>query len=102
MMVRTFAPIDVTSRSMYAIVEPGSCFAGTLLELALAADRTYMLALPGDAAPALARGEGNFGAYPMVNGRTRLETRFDCDAGVLQSLHGEIGRRYHGEDALDA
>ncbi len=101
---RTLARLDVSSRSLYAIVEPGSCFVGTLLELALAADRTYMLALAGDDdnAPAIALGETNFGAYPMVNGRTRLETRFDGDAGAFERLHGERGRRYHAEDALDA
>jgi len=101
---RTLARLDVTSRSLYAIVEPASCFVGTLLELALAADRTYMLALPNDDdhAPAIALGDANFGAYPMVNGRTRLETRFDGDLGALQRLHGELGRRYHAEDALDA
>ena len=100
---RTLARLDVTSRSLYAIVEPGSCFAGTLLELALAADRTYMLlADDEDQAPALVLGETNFGAYPMVNGRTRLETRFDGDAGACERLHGELGRRYHAADALDA
>ena len=101
---RTLARLDVTSRSLYAIVEPGSCFVGTLLELALAADRTYMLALADDEehAAAIALGEANFGAYPMVNGRTRLETRFDGDGGAFERLHGELGRRYHAEDALDA
>src|ERR1700681_89414 len=99
---RTLARLDVTSRSLYAVVEPGSCFVGTLLEFALAADRTYMLALPGDRAPTLALGETNFGAYPMVNGRTRLETRFDCDAATLERLRGDIGRRLDAADALDA
>ncbi len=71
MLRRTLARLDVTSRTLYALIEPGSCFAGTLLELALAADRSYMLALPdGDAkAPRLALSPMNFGAYPMVNGR---------------------------------
>ena len=99
---RTLARLDVTSRSVYAVVEPGSCFAGTLLELALAADLAYMLALGGDDAPEVVLGETNFGAYPMVNGRTRLETRFDGDAGTLERLHGDIGRRFEAEDALDA
>jgi benzoyl-CoA-dihydrodiol lyase len=100
---RTLARLDVSSRSMYAVVERGSCFAGTLLELALAADRTYMLALADeDDAPGIALGETTFGAYPMVNGRTRLETRFDGDAAVLERLHGDIGRRFDAEDALDA
>jgi benzoyl-CoA-dihydrodiol lyase len=108
---RTLARLDVTSRSIYAIVERGSCFAGTLLELAFAADRVYMLALsddgmiednPGESAPRIALGEVNFGAFPMVNGRTRLETRFDGDAHALERLHGEIGRRFNAVDALDA
>jgi benzoyl-CoA-dihydrodiol lyase len=101
---RTLARLDVTSRSLYAIVEPGSCFAGTLLELALAADRTYMLAAAddGETAPAIVLGAMNFDAYPMVNGRTRLATRFEGDAGAFERLHGEIGRRYRAEDALGA
>ncbi|HWT06104.1 MAG TPA: hypothetical protein VN224_10140, partial [Xanthomonadales bacterium] len=101
---RTLARLDVTSRSLYAIVDQGSCFAGTLLELALAADRSYMLALADDEehAPAIALGETNFGAYPMVNGRTRLETRFDGDPGASERVRGEIGRRYHAEAALGA
>jgi benzoyl-CoA-dihydrodiol lyase len=101
---RTFARLDVSSRSLYAIVEPGSCFAGTLLELALAADRTYMLALEGDdeTAPAIVLGAMNFDAYPMVNGRPRLATRFDGEPGTFERLHGEIGRRYRAQDALDA
>ncbi|HEY0383881.1 MAG TPA: 2,3-epoxybenzoyl-CoA dihydrolase [Candidatus Elarobacter sp.] len=108
---RTLARLDVTSRSMYAIVERGSCFAGTLLELALAADRTYMLALSDDgategdsaeSAPGIVLGDVNFGAYPMVNGRTRLETRFEGDADARERLHGEIGRRFNAEDAVDA
>jgi len=100
---RTLARLDVTSRSLYAIVDQGSCFAGTLLEMALAADRTYMLALADDDehAPAIVLGEANFGAYPMVNGRTRLETRFDADADSLERVHRDLGRKYHAEDALD-
>lgn len=75
---RTLARLDVTSRSLFALVEPGSCFAGTLLELALAADRSYMLDSEGeDHDPAqLIVGEANFGAYPMVNGQSRLQRRF--------------------------
>ena len=70
MLRRTFARLDVSSRTLFALIEPGSCFAGTLLELALAADRTYMLRLPDDAErePRIAVSPQNFGAYPMVNG----------------------------------
>jgi benzoyl-CoA-dihydrodiol lyase len=82
MLRRTFARLDVSSRTMYAVIEPGSCFAGLLFELALAADRSYMLALPeeeGDA-PKIALSEFNFGLLPAVNDRGRLETRFSADA----------------------
>src|SRR5512132_2962393 len=77
---RTFKRLDVSSRSVFTLIEPGSCFVGTLLELVLAADRSYMLdgVLEGDAGkPAALRLTGmNFGAYPMVNGLTRLASRF--------------------------
>ncbi len=86
---RTLARLDVSSRSMYAIIEPGSCFAGVLYELALAADRSYMLALPegeGDA-PEIAVDEVNFGLLPAVHGRGRLETRFE---GHAQEMAGAL------------
>src|SRR3990167_8853919 len=73
---RTLKRLDVSSRSIFALIEPGSCFAGTLLELALAANRSYMLdgTRAGDARgrATLRLTEMNFGAYPMVNGLTRL------------------------------
>jgi len=71
---RTFARLDVSSRSIFAIVEPGSCFAGTLAELLYAADRSYML--DADNGPAIAFSSLNFGAYPMVNGDTRIGAHF--------------------------
>ncbi len=97
-MRRTLARLDVSSRTLYALVEPGSCFAGTLAELALAADRTYMLALPDDPAraPAITLSEMNFGAYPMVHGRTRLARLFYDDAAALDAARATLGR------ALDA
>ena len=85
MLRRTLARLDVSSRSLYAIIEPGSCFAGVLFELALAADRSYMLALPegeGDS-PKIALDEFNFGLLPAVNDRCRLETRFSGDASHI-------------------
>lgn len=88
---RTFARLEVTSRSMYAIIEPGSCFAGLLFELALAADRSYMLALPEEEAdaPKIAVDDMNFGPLPAVNHRSRMETRFYADvqghAAALES-----------------
>jgi benzoyl-CoA-dihydrodiol lyase len=78
MLRRTLARLDVTSRTLFALIEPGSCFAGTLLELALAADRSYMLALPDveAAVPKIVLSKLNFGAYPMVNGEARLRHAF--------------------------
>ena len=74
---RTLSRLDVSSRTMFAIVDQGSCFAGTLFELALAADRSYMLLLPeNEAAPRISLSEMNFGAYPMANHLTRIAARF--------------------------
>jgi benzoyl-CoA-dihydrodiol lyase len=101
---RTLARLDVTSRSLYAIVDQGSCFAGTLMELALAADRTYVLSLPDDQenAPAIALGEVNFGLYPVANGLSRLDTRFHGDLPALEAAKAAAGSRYRAQDALDA
>jgi benzoyl-CoA-dihydrodiol lyase len=87
---RALARLDVTSRSLIALVDPGSCFAGTLFELALACDRIYMLDLPDspDRAPAVALNAANFGRYPEVNGLTRLQTRFNDDAQAIAPLQG--------------
>lgn len=101
MMRRTFARLDVTSRSMYAIVEPGSCFAGTLLELALAADRVYMRDTEEGASVAtMALSKMNFGALPMVNHRSRLAARFYEDSAQIESLRGQIGRKLSAREAL--
>ncbi|HEX2834699.1 MAG TPA: 2,3-epoxybenzoyl-CoA dihydrolase [Thermoanaerobaculia bacterium] len=91
---RTIARLDVSSRSIYAVVEPGSCFAGTLFELALAADRSYML-LAEENGPEVALSAMNFGPLPMVNGLTRLETRF----GAAPPFERET--RFDAETALD-
>ena len=102
MLRRTLARLDVTSRTLYALVEPGSCFAGTLLELALAADRSYMLALPdGDAAaPKLTLSPMNFGAYPMVNGHARIVARFYGEADPIAAAKAAIGHPLAAADAL--
>src|SRR5207244_7457389 len=71
---RTLPRLDFSSRSMFALIEPGSCFAGTLLEIALAADRSYML--DAEDGPRIALSPLNFGTYPMANGRSRIETHF--------------------------
>ncbi|MCZ6812719.1 MAG: 2,3-epoxybenzoyl-CoA dihydrolase [Alphaproteobacteria bacterium] len=91
---RVFKRIDVTSRSVIAMVEPGSCFTGTLAELLFTADRSFMLdgVLEGDNRPATVRlTEMNFGAYPMCNDLTRLETRFLDDAKSVEAVRAKIG-----------
>ena len=95
---RTFSRLDVSSRSLFALVEPGSCFAGTFLELALACDRTYHLALPDDAerAPKIIVSETNFGLYPMVTGQSRLGRQFYDEQPALDAVRARLGQ------ALDA
>jgi benzoyl-CoA-dihydrodiol lyase len=91
---RTFSRLDVSSRSLFALVEPGSCFAGSLLELALACDRSYQLALPSDpsAAPTIEVGEVNFGLYPMATGQSRLGRRFYDEAPALEAVRARVGQ----------
>ncbi|HEX3061059.1 MAG TPA: hypothetical protein VHP55_00260, partial [Usitatibacter sp.] len=103
MLRRTFARLDISSRTIFALVEPGSCFAGTLAELAFAADRIYMLALDDAArAPKLALSPMNFGAYPMVNGQSRLGRRFSGDAQAIDAARGRIGEALDARAALEA
>jgi benzoyl-CoA-dihydrodiol lyase len=99
---RTLARLDVSSRTLFALVEPGSCFAGTLLELALAADRTYMLALPDEpgSAPAITVGDVNFDLYPMVTGQTRLQRRFYEEQAPLAAVREASGHPLAGSRAL--
>jgi benzoyl-CoA-dihydrodiol lyase len=99
---RSFSRLDVSSRSLFALIEPGSCFAGTLLELALACDRSYQLVLPDDAAcaPQIAVGEANFGRYPMVTGQSRLQRRFYDEAPALQAVRERIGQPLDGDTAM--
>lgn len=98
LMRRTFSRLDVSSRSLFALIEPGSCFAGSLLELALACDRIYMLALPDDpaTAPTMSVGEVNFAFYPMATDQSRLARRFCDEAPALNAIRARLG------DALDA
>ena len=101
MVRRTFARLDVSSRSLFALVEPDSCFAGTLLELALAADRVYLLdTQEGDVKASMTLSEMNFGALPMVNGWSRLAARFYQDAVQIEKLHGLVGRSLPAQEAL--
>ncbi len=84
-IARTLRRLDLTARSLFALIEPGSCFAGTLFELALAADRSYMLDDP-DQPTAIALSGMNGGAYAMSHGPTRLETRFIGEPGRTKEL----------------
>jgi benzoyl-CoA-dihydrodiol lyase len=99
---RTLARLDVSSRSLFALVEAGSCFAGTLAELAFAADRSYMLALPDDAerAPKLVLNEFNFGFFPMVNDQSRLQRRFYEEAAPLEAARAAAGQPLDADEAL--
>lgn len=100
---RVFKRIDLTSRSLVAIVEPGSCFAGTLAEIVLAADRSYMLIgqKNGDNKPpaAIVLDDVNLGAYPMVNGISRLESRFLGDPSALEAAKACLGNVLNAESA---
>jgi benzoyl-CoA-dihydrodiol lyase len=102
---RTLKRLDVTSRSLIALIEPGSCFAGSLLELALAADRSYMLFgvfedVNADAAPAAVTvGQANLGPLPLGNGLTRLQTRFLGDAESLAAAEKSAGSPLEAEEA---
>ncbi len=99
---RTLSRLDVSSRSLFALIEPGSCFAGTLLELALACDRSYQLALPDDEAraPRLVVDEVNFGLYPMATGQSRLARRFYGEARALDAVRAAIGQPLAAEAAF--
>ncbi len=101
---RTLARLDVSSRSMFAMIDEGSCFAGTLLELALAADRSYMKQLDEGAngAPAIALSAANFGPLTMVNGLTRLATRFAGDDAAVAACERRTGERLDAAAALEA
>jgi benzoyl-CoA-dihydrodiol lyase len=102
---RVLKRLDVTPRSMIALIEPGSCFAGTLAELAFAADRSLMLigTREGDnrKAATITLGAANFGSYPMGNGLTRLQTRFLGEPKTLDTLKGKIGQPTEGEEAAE-
>jgi benzoyl-CoA-dihydrodiol lyase len=92
----------VSSRSLYALIVPGSCFAGTLLELALAADRTYMFAASDDQpAATIMLSPVNFGALPMANGVARLPSRFALDAAIVANLRARMGQPLGAADAAE-
>ena len=95
---RTFARLDVSSRSLFALVDEGTCFSGSFLELALACDRIYHLALPDapEKAPTITVSDTNFGLFPMVTGQSRLGRRFYDEAPAMDAVRARAGQ------ALDA
>jgi benzoyl-CoA-dihydrodiol lyase len=99
---RTFSRLDVSSRSLFALIEAGSCFVGTLLELALACDRSYHLALPDDAVrtPRIAVTENNFDLYPMVTGQSRLGRRFYDEAPAMAAVRVAMGQLLDADAAF--
>lgn len=97
-MARVLRRLDLTAKSFFAIVEPGSCFAGNLLELLLASDRSYMLNSPDAPATSVSVSQLNAGALPMSNGLTRLESRFLAEPEKLQEIFGEQ-RTFDTEEA---
>jgi len=100
---RTLARLEVSSRTLVALIEPGSAFVGSLLELAFAADRTYMLDLPGEPtkAPQVILSELNFGAYPRVDRLSRIESRFYCEPDPVSKARSAIGRKLDAKNAAD-
>ena len=100
---RTFSRLDVSSRSMFALIEPGSCFVGTLLELALACDRSYQLALPNDAAkaPQIMVTQANFDLYPMITDQSRLGRLFYDEAPALLAVRARLGQSLDANAAFD-
>jgi benzoyl-CoA-dihydrodiol lyase len=99
---RAFARLDVSSRTLFALIESGSCFAGTLFELALAADRIYMQRLPEDtgAEPRIAVSGMNFGAYAMVNGTSRIAHRFNGNRVEIDAVESQRGKPLTTEEGI--
>jgi benzoyl-CoA-dihydrodiol lyase len=99
---RTLARLDVSSRSLFALIDSDSCFAGSLAELAFAADRAYMLALPDDPehAPKLTLNEFNFGSLPMVNDQSRLQRRFYEEEAPLAAARAACGTALDADEAF--
>jgi benzoyl-CoA-dihydrodiol lyase len=102
MLRRTLARLDVSSRSLFALIDEGSCFAGTLLEIALSADRIYMLALPGtpQRAPKITVSPLNFGTLPMVTAQSRIARRFYEDEAQVGAVRATVGQPLDAAQAL--
>ena len=103
LMRRTFARLDVSSRSLFALIEQGSCFAGSLAELAFCADRAYMLALPDEPeqAPKMQLSEFNLGLLPMVNNQSRLQRRFYEEASPMEAVRSAVGQVLDADAAFE-
>ncbi|HEX5461481.1 MAG TPA: 2,3-epoxybenzoyl-CoA dihydrolase [Steroidobacteraceae bacterium] len=102
MLRRTLARLEVSARSIFALIDERSCFAGTLLELALAADRSYMLGgRGGAAAPRIVLSRMNFGPYETVAGVSRIESRFHGDAEAVSKARATVGRPLAADEALE-
>ena len=102
---RVLKRLDLTARSVFTLIAPGSCFAGLLLELPLASDRSYMFegeSEDGAPAPSIQLGALNFGAFPTPNGLSRLETRFLGEEDAIESLRGLISTPLEAADAEEA
>lgn len=99
---RTLSRFDVSSRSLFALIEEDTCFNGTFLELALTCDRIYHLALPDDAdkAPKIMVGDVNFGLYPMATGQSRLGRRFYDEVPALEAVRSQAGQLLDADQAF--
>jgi benzoyl-CoA-dihydrodiol lyase len=100
---RTLARLDVSSRTMFAVIDQGSCFAGTLFELALAADRSYMLQLPDGEPnpPVVALSPMTFGAYPMVSREARIAAHFCGEEKPVEAARARIGEKHAAKAAAE-
>ncbi len=100
---RSLARLDVSSRSLFALIDEGSCFAGSFLELALACDRSYQLALPDDpdATPRIVVSEANFGLWPMVTDQSRLQRRFYDESEALQAVRTQLFQPLDADAAFE-
>ena len=100
---RTLARVDVSSRSLFALIDEGSCFVGTLAELAFAADRAYMLDLPDarERSPRIELTELNLGRFPMVNHQSRLQRRFYEETAPMARVASAVGQSLDAAQALE-
>jgi benzoyl-CoA-dihydrodiol lyase len=102
LMRRTFARIDVSSRSLFALIDENTCFAGCLAEFAFMADRSYMLSLPDspEKTPKLTLSAMNFGLLPMITGQSRIARRFYDDVASIAAAQARVGEALVAEDAM--